>query len=195
VFRERQYLAERTGNAYTYQRQYTNEVGEKIADKLTNTAFTRMINGEPAKLTPKDSSAYANSLNSVMYFAFLPYFLQDPAVNISYQGKTTIKDIPYYELAVSFSADGGGKDFEDEYAYWFRQSDFTLDYLAYNFLVNGGGARFREAYNSREVNGIIFQDYINYKPSKDERAVLSFDDIYNAGGMDTLSLIVLEEVQ
>jgi hypothetical protein len=195
VFRKRQYLAERIGNTYICQRQYTNDAGEKIEDKMTNIAFTRMINGVPAKLTAKDSLAYANSLNSVMYFAFLPYFLQDPAVNISYHGKTTIKDIPYYELAVSFSEDGGGEDFEDQYAYWFRQSDFTLDYLAYNFLVNGGGARFREAYNSRKVNGIVFQDYVNYKPSKGEREVLRFDDIYNAGGMDTLSLIVLQNVQ
>ena len=29
--------------------------------------------------------------------------------------------------------------------------------------MNGGGVRFRSAYNSRNVGGIIFQDYVNYK--------------------------------
>lgn len=195
VFRGKSYSAERSGKYFTYLRSYVDKVGAVIDDELTNEAFSRKVDTTIRTLSSKDSLAYANSLNSVMYFAFLPYFLQDPAVNLGYKGTTTIKGEPYYEVSVRFSEDGGGKDFEDEYAYWFRQSNFQMDYLAYNFLVNGGGARFREAFNSRTIKGILFQDYINYKPANDQRDVLNFDAIYNAGGMDTLSLIGLEEVR
>lgn len=195
TFRERAYTAARTGAAFLYEREYTNEEGQVIRDALSPKTFSRTINGEVAQLSEKDSSAYANSLNSVMYFAFLPYFLTDPAVQLEYQGITNAFGQPHHELKVTFRADGGGKDFEDEYAYWFATDDFTLNYLAYNFLVNGGGARFREAYNARKVKGIVFQDYLNYKPQDEARRdILAFDDLFAKGQLDTLSRIDLEEV-
>lgn len=196
TFRERAYTAARAGGDFLYEREYTDQEGQTIKDALSPKTFSRTINGEVAQLSEKDSSAYANSLNSVMYFAFLPYFLTDPAVHLSYQGITAAFGEPHYELKVTFGEDGGGEDFEDEYAYWFAMDDFTLNYLAYNFLVNGGGARFREAYNARQIEGIIFQDYINYKP-KDEarRDILAFDELFAAGQLDTLSRIDLEEVK
>lgn len=196
TFRDREYIAERVGGQFMYQRTYTSKEGEYIEDTLSGSEFRRLVNGEPASLTEKDSSAYANSLNSVMYFAFLPYFLLDEAVNLEYQGVSTAFGRSHYELKVTFAEDGGGKDFEDEYAYWFSTDGFTLDYLAYNFLINGGGARFREAYNAREIKGVRVQDYINYKPlDANRRDVLAFDDLLQAGELDTLSHIELEEVR
>lgn len=194
TFREKQYKARKTAAGWTYERIYTNKENQQIADQLTPTGFTRYVDGEQAALSPKDSAGYANSLNSVLYFALLPHFLEDPAVQAEYQGVSTDFGKPYYELKVTFAENGGGKDFEDEYAYWFDAETFALDYLAYNFLVNGGGARFRQAYNQREVGGLRFADYINYKPSEDNRSVLDFDRRFQAGGMDTLSRIVLEQV-
>ena len=98
-------------------------------------------------------------------------------------------------MKVGFSEDGGGRDFDDEYVYWFKTSDFSLDYLAYNFQVDGGGARFRKAYNPRRVGGIRFVDYLNMKPQNDFRVVTAFDSLYEAGGLDSLSLIILEDVE
>lgn len=37
-----------------------------------------------------------------------------------------------------------------------------MDFLAYEYNVNGGGVLFREAFNSRMIEGMRFQDYINY---------------------------------
>ena len=195
VFRDRQYHAKRQGGQFVYERNYSNEEGQKIADRMTNTTFERKLNGAVQELDEKQRSSYSNSLNSVMYFAFLPYFLQDEAVQLEYHGMTHFGSQPHYELKVTFAEDGGGKDFEDEYVYWFSAENFQLNFLAYNFLVNGGGARFREAYNTREVEGILFQDYINYKPSEDRRDVLNFDSLFTVGALDTLSRIELEAVQ
>ena len=37
-------------------------------------------------------------------------------------------------------------------------------FFAYNYLTDGGGVRFRKAKNTRDINGFLFQDYVNYKP-------------------------------
>ncbi len=195
TFRDRVYQAQRQGSKFVYERSYTDKEGQAIADSMTNDSFQRRVNGEVVELTDKQYSSYSNSLNSVMYFAFLPYFLEDPAVKVEYQGIRDVNTEPHYQLKVTFAEEGGGKDFEDEYAYWFSTVDFNLNFLAYNFLVNGGGARFREAYNKREVGGVLFQDYINYKPSEDRRDVLMFDSLLEAQALDTLSRIELEDIQ
>lgn len=194
TFRERTYSLLREGGQFQYRREYTNEEGETVQDELTNQDFVRHINGQAVQLSAKDSSSYANSLNSVIYFALLPYLLHDPAVKLSYHGLTDALGGPHYEIGVTFSEDGGGKDFEDEYVYWIHQEDRTMDYLAYNFQVNGGGARFRKAFNAREEQGIRWQDYYNYKPRNGSMEVLLFDSLYAAGLMDSLSTIALEDI-
>jgi len=162
---------------------------------LNNKGLFREINGQKVSLSPKDSSAYSNSVNSVLYFALLPYFLNDPAVNATYLGEADIKGEPYHEIMVTFSKEGGGKDHEDEFVYWIHQERHTMDYLAYNYLTDGGGARFREAYNTRTVEGIRFADYINYKPEGDSRDVATFDSLFEAGKLEELSRIDSENVQ
>jgi hypothetical protein len=46
---------------------------------MTSEKFERAINGK-TKLSPADASKYSESLNSVIYFATLPYKLQDASV-------------------------------------------------------------------------------------------------------------------
>ncbi|HKK78630.1 MAG TPA: DUF6503 family protein [Phaeodactylibacter sp.] len=193
-FRKYAYEAERQGGQYRYTRTFVSEDGDTIRDQLTNDALRRSINGEPVELSAKDSAAYAGSVNSVVYFALLPYFLQDPAVQTEYLGETTIKGEAYDKIKVVFRQEGGGTDYEDEYVYWFHRGRHTMDYLAYNYQVNGGGARFREAYNVRNINGLRIADYRNYKPKGDSRAVATFDSLFEAGSLEQVSLIETENV-
>ena len=69
-----------------------------------------------------------------------------------------------------------------------------MDYLAYNYLTDGGGARFREAYNVRQIKGVRFADYINYEPEPETREVERFDSLYNEGKLKELSRIDTEDV-
>lgn len=194
-FRGRKYTATRSGSKFEYERLFKDTTGADIRDVLTNEGFYREVNGQRAQLSAKDSSAYANSVNSVIYFALLPYFLNDRAVIKEYLGEATILGKPYHKIRVTFRQEGGGKDFEDEYIYWFHMDLHTLDYLAYNYHVDGGGARFREAYAVRTSNGIQFADYRNYKPKTDNRNVAEFDALFENGGLEQLSLIELEHVR
>lgn len=194
-FRGRHYISARRGGQFTYERIFTDSTGQQIRDVLRNEGLFREADGQRVVLSSKDSSAYANSVNSVIYFALLPYYLNDPAANKVFLGEGTVKGEPYQKIKVTFRQDGGGKDFEDEFVYWFHRDRHTLDYFAYNYQVDGGGARFREAYNIREIEGIRFADYVNYKPRGGSMEVETFDSLFEAGDLEVLSRIENENIQ
>ena len=195
--RDKQYRALRDKGAYVYSRTFTvDSTGERVHDVLSNSGFKRTINDAPVDLPQERQEAFSASVNSVIYFALLPYFLNDAAVQKKYLGEATIKGEPYHKVQVSFSAEGGGEDHEDVYVYWIHQERHTMDYLAYNFKEEDGsiGTRFREAVNAREVNGVRFQDSINYT-SKEDMSLQHFDRAFEAGKLEKVSDINLEDVQ
>jgi hypothetical protein len=194
-FRERDYRAWRQGWRWHYTRSYTDTAGHHLRDLLSSGGLIREIDGQPVSLSAKDSSAYANSVNSVLYFALLPYFLNDEAVIKEYDRAVEIKGQPYHRLRVSFREEGGGKDYDDEYLYWFHRDSLTLDYLAYSYHTDGGGQRFREAFNPRTVNGIRFADYRNYKPQAKGARLEQLDSLFQQGELEQLSLIENENIR
>ncbi|MEM1121266.1 MAG: DUF6503 family protein [Bacteroidota bacterium] len=187
---------------YSFQNNYGNyrytstkmKDGQKIVDVLTNEGFTRYIDGVEQNLLSKDALKFGNSLNSVIYFAQLPYKLDDPAVTQKEIGTTTIKGKSYKLVEVTFAEEGGGTDYDDTYYYWINQKTHLIDYLAYNFHVNGGGVRFRSAYNPRKVGGIHFQDYINYKADKGT-PLADLPELYEKGQLKELSKIELAHIR
>lgn len=191
-FRDRFYKIDRSANTFTYSTQFTDSLGNHFRE-LTNDGFAERINNEQVVLSAKDSMAFAESLNSVVYFALLPSFLHDDAVNSTLDGEDEIDGKEYYRVRVSFDEEGGGEDFDDIYLYWFDKSDFSMDYLAYSFHVNKGGSRFRVATNSRRVNGILFQDYTNLKGPGPDSLDYIFN-MYKSGQLPVLSQIELNRL-
>ncbi len=186
-FREKQYAFVHDHGNFVYSVIY-NDNGKVILDELKNGTFSRKINGAPTELTQKEISKYAEALNSVIYFATLPYKLRDKAVNKSYGGETTIKGKNYDILEITFDQKGGGKDHDDEFTYWIDSDTKHIQYLAYRYSSSGGGVRFRSAYNPRMVSGIRFQDYINYE-APIGTALDSLPKLYEAGKLKELSKI------
>ena len=193
-FRGKSYSAVRKSESYTYTRTFIDSL-ELVEDVLINsTDFTRMINGDTIDLADTMVTKYSNSVNSVLYFVQLPYLLNDPAVVKSYEGTQTIEKTLYDVIKVQFKSSGGGEDFEDEYRYWFNQKTSMLDYMAYNYLTDGGGVRFREAYNRSERYGITFQDYINYEVPLGT----PLDDVpemFRKGELNELSRIINQNIE
>ena len=114
-------------------------------------------------------------------------------VNKKLLGETQIGHRQYYKVEVTFDQKDGGKDFEDIYIYWIDKETFKPDYLAYEFRVDGGGSRFREAFNERIINGIRFVDYKNYKADADI-SVYELESLFKSQKLEPLSTIRLEEV-
>ncbi|MEN7547677.1 DUF6503 family protein [Rapidithrix thailandica] len=194
-FRGKHYTASRKGGLYIYTREFKDSLGNSIIDKLDNEGFVRSINGEKSEIPQEKSLAYSNSVNSVIYFTLLPFGLNDPAVNTEDLGVVNVKGEPYHKIKITFDQEGGGTDYEDEYIYWVHQQKHTVDFLAYSYHVNGGGIRFREAINRQTIQGIIFQDYINYKPDNKDIAIENIDRLFEAGELKELSRIENKNIE
>ena len=165
-FRDRHYIAQRVGGRYSYERVFQDpkDSTKMVHDFLFNEGFKREINKQPVTIPDSMARKYSSSVNSVLYFALLPYGLNDPAVNKKLLGTTTLDGVTYYKIEITFGPEGG-EDYEDAFYYWIHKKNFTVDYLAYSYEESDGrDIRFRKAINSRTMQGILFQDYINYKP-------------------------------
>ncbi len=194
TFRDANYTARQQGGDYLFTRQFPDSLGG-ITDSLSNAGLSRTVAGKEVDLPAEDSAAYANSVNSVIYFAKLPYKLNDAAVNKELIGEATIGGEPYYEIEVTFEQESGGTDYQDRYIYWIHREDYTMDYLAYRFHVDGGGTRFREKKNVRTVNGIRFADYNNFGGPDMQRPLEEYGTYFEAGTLAKVSEINLENVE
>lgn len=195
TFRDKSYELLRDSTEYTYKRSFSDSLGE-VTDVLVNsTDFTRFINGKEVPVAEEWANKYSNSVNSVHYFFQLPLGLTDGAAIKKFRGMTTIGGQAYYEVQVTFNEEGGGEDFEDVFLYWFNKETLLIDYLAYSYLTDGGGVRFREAINKQTLNGMVFQDYINYKPEKKSESLANLKTLFEAGKLIELSRIENEAIR
>ncbi len=192
-FRKRHFRAKISSGQYVYERTFRGTEG-LVTDVWSNDKFKRMIDQKEIKLDQQNLRTYRTATNSVIYFALLPFHLDDPVVNRQLMRSVEIKGKTYYKVEMTYDENAGGEDFENVYVYWINKDDFTIDYLAYSFNINGGGVRFREAYNQRDVNGIRFQDYRNYTIDKDFPAQ-ELDYAFQTDQLKLLSEIVLDNVK
>ena len=192
-FRDRHYISRRNGGLFKHERILIDSTGT-TRDILNNEGLTREFNGVKIEVPDTMRAKYASSTNSVIYFALLPYGLNDLAVNKKYLGEKEINGKQYYKIEITFQQEGGGEDHSDVFHYWINKESFVIDYLSYLYHTDGGGVRLREAYNRRVVNGITFQDYINYKPKDETISLEELESLYLAGELVELSRIELVNV-
>lgn len=184
-FRDHQYKLYRDSTFTVYTR-----IKDSIADVLhSRTGFKRLINDIPVALADSIANKYSASVNSVLYFFQLPYVLKDPAVQKDYLGTTIFKEKEYHILKITFKEEGGGEDFEDEFRYWINTESLEIDYLAYSYQTDDGGIRFREAYNKVRIDGILFQDYRNFKPESLQTPLDSLPHLFEREELELLSKI------
>ncbi|MEY3647754.1 MAG: hypothetical protein RLZ13_639 [Bacteroidota bacterium] len=194
-FRGTHYSIFKSPTAFEYSREFTDSTGQ-VVDVLNNEGFTRKVNGVLIDtLTEERIGAFSRSVNSVAYFAFLPYGLNDAAAIKTYLGQTDVKGKKYNLIKVTFQAEGGGEHFEDEFLYWFGVDDSKMDYMAYSYHTDGGGVRMRDVRATREVGGIRFQDYNNLKAARKETPLDSMQVLYETGALVKLSEINLENIK
>ncbi|MEO9966139.1 MAG: DUF6503 family protein [Reichenbachiella sp.] len=195
-FRDKHYAVQRKPEGVIYLRLFEDDSLGRVKDVLLNsTELTRYVNDTLVELTDEWKFKYANSVNSVLYFFQLPYGLNDPAVNKKYLGQKVINEQLYEKIRITFKQEDGGKDYEDVFVYWINAKTSTLDFLAYSYLTDGGGVRFRQAINRRKIGGMIFQDYINFRPIDDKADVESLDEMFISASLIELSMIVNENIE
>lgn len=192
-FRDKQYRSARDNGRFLLERTFVQD-SFQVRDVITNNGFQRFLNDSLAQVVDSMAVKYSNSVNSVHYFAYLPYGLNDEAVNKELLEGVEINGTPYYKIKVWFDQEGGGTDFEDVFLYWINKNTSKVDFLAYEYHTNGGGIRFREAYNRRTIDGIDFTDYRNFKPRSKEASLYELDSLFQQDDLELLSVIELKEV-
>ncbi|WP_044398602.1 DUF6503 family protein [Lacinutrix sp. Hel_I_90] len=193
TFRDKTYKANRHFGRYELDRLFLDEK-DTIRDVLNNNTFERYVNSKKVAVSDSIAKGYSSSVNSVHYFSLLPYGLNGKAVNKTLLDTVSVLNKKYYKIKVTFDKESGGEDFEDVFIYWISTDAFNVDYLAYEYAVNGGGKRFRAAYNARFIDSIRFVDYNNYKPLNTEVNLQSLDSLFEAKQLKLLSKIELERI-
>lgn len=193
VFRGRKYRFKNNEAAFEYSVEDTTKA-KVIKDVLSNESFLRYVSGKQVELSNLQKIKSKQALNSVIYFATLPNKLKDGAVNKKFIETTKSKGETYDVIEVTFDQKGGGEDHEDQFYYWVNQKTHKIDYLAYNYKVNGGGIRFRSVFNRTIVDGIVFQDYINWKAPKDT-PLKDLIKLHEKRALKEVSRIILEQIE
>lgn len=193
-FRGNHYNARISDKGNVYKR-ISHENGNELEDIVTSNTYIRRVNHKEVKVQEDSlSNVFAGETRSVVYFALLPYAANNEVVSKHLMPSIKIKGESYYKVEVAYGKNGGGKNFENIFVYWINQKTYAIDYLAYSYYINGGGVRFREAYNQREVNGILFQDYVNYTIDNDFPAH-ELDYAFQTNQLREISRIELENIQ
>ena len=193
-FRGRHYISKRKNGNFEYTRISKDSTGQIVDSYSNSSRLERTRDGISEEVPDSLSIKIMNSINSVNYFVLLPYGLNDAAVNKKLINEVTLKGEPYFKIQVTFDQEDGGTDFEDIFLYWIHKTTFSMDYLAYQYFTDGGGLRFREAFNTRVINGLRFSDYRNYKPADKGVELVELDELFEADKLQLLSVIETENI-
>ena len=194
TFRGDRFTVERDGGRFSYTRSWTDSTGTAVRDVLSNDGLTRTVAGDTVALAEREFLIAEEAVNSVVYFFLLPYPLTDPAVQARLVGADTLRGSSYDRVEVTFEQEGGGRDYQDVFLYWFHRDDATMDFFAYSYEDSGGGARFRQALNPRVVDGVRVVDHLNFEADP-TRPLDGLGQLWAADSLALLSEIVHEGVE
>lgn len=161
-FRGDHYTVRQESGQFRYERAYTDSTGARVQEVLSNDSLYRRVDGARVTLSEEERRGMETTVNSVVYFALLPFPLSDPAVQARALSADTLEGQAYDVVEVTFQEEGGGRDYEDRFVYWFHPETRVMDYLAYYYHTDGSGSRFRKAVNPRTVEGVRVADYVNF---------------------------------
>jgi|SRR6476659_1925392 len=191
-FRQYHFNIQLKGSDYFYERTFTDDSLGKVKDQLSNHGFVREVNGLVVPQTEADSLKYAQSVNSVAYFALLPLKLNDPAVEKDYLRTIAVNGKTYDEIKVNFKKEQGGKHYGDTFYFWFDQLDHSMDFFAYS----EGGIRFRAVRTINRSGNLKIQDYDNLTSKEGEKLPLEdYGKLFEQDKLVKLSEIAINNLE
>lgn len=111
-FRGKHFTVTHDGGRFQYDRDYVDSSGT-VHEVLNNDELYREVDGARVSVEGKARDTMEEDINSVVYFALLPYRLNDRAVYKRYLGPATIGGESYDMVEITFRPDGGGRDYHD----------------------------------------------------------------------------------
>lgn len=165
-------------------------------NRTPNAAFRDSVQANAASIV----RAAETQLNSVVYFALLPYNLADPAVRLKRLDDAAFDGRTHRAVEVTFGQDGGGRDHDDRFVYWFDADTGLLRALAYRFHTGDGGTRFRRVSNvhrvpvsGRAATHVLLNDYAAYTDTTLGDRIEAYPQRLGAATMQRLPDIATEQ--
>ncbi len=180
------------GGAFDLEASGPVSAGERRV-RITNDRVEWWQNGEPMPVGADREQPLRDWVMARIYFCFLPFRLDDPAVHKQDLGVETWNGRPLHKVKVGF-ASGSSTSARDEYVYWFDPASGRLEQFAYSYATGGGGLRFRRAFNHRRIGGIGFFDQENLGVEGPDLSVDLITPGYVASEMRPVSTITLDEI-
>lgn len=194
-FRDVPFEVVRDDGRFHYQRTVMDSLGRPVVQVMENEGTWIEVDGERREVDDATRRSIETAVNSVVYFGFLPFRLDDPSVQLRDLGTAELEGEPYRKIEVTFAQEGGGRDWDDRFLYWFHTEDDTLDYLAYREQNEARTTRFRRAVNRREVGPLLLQDYENYTMEGGIDDIADYDRLFEAGELTLVSMVEFDDVQ
>jgi hypothetical protein len=185
-----------------YQHTVTREEdGVKV--RATNDTVELWESGTVKPVPPEDEARRRRFVAARVYFAFLPYRLNDPGVEKLDLGIVDWQGRKLHRVRIRFGAPraaGGDPGAEtgqtsDEYMYWFDPESGEVVYFAYDFVGEPSGIRFRRAINPRRIGGILFFDQENIGLDGDGLDVGAIDPDFVSARLKPISIVELRDIQ
>lgn len=167
--------------------------GRNRTVRADNDSVSVLRDGEPLVVLAAAKQALRDWATARIYFAFLPYRLEDAGVVQQDLGIELWAGRRLHRVKVSFLP-GTGTDAGDEYLYWFDPDTARLEQFAYSFEGRPGGLRFRRLSNYRRVGGILFFDQSNLGVEGDGLDVDEISPGFVERRMRPVSEIALSEI-
>lgn len=181
------------GVEYDFDVRGATREGERRV-RSTHASVELWLDGAAQTIPAGDAQRYRDWAMARVYFCFLPYRLADPGVHHTDQGTEQWGERTLHRVKVTF-AEGSSTDADDEYVYWFDPETGRVEQFAYSYATNGGGLRFRRAFDHRRVGGILFFDQENLGVEGPDLSVDQIDSEFVEQGMRSISTVELRNIR
>jgi hypothetical protein len=158
--------------------------------RLTNDRAELWQDGNPVAVTDDDRARQQSFVFQRVYFAFLPFRLNDPGVYKEDRGLVDWQGRTLHEVLVSFEPHSSAGA-ESQYMYWFDPETGRLEQFAYDYE---DGLRFQVATNHRRVGGVLFFDRENFGLNAEGLTVKAIDPSYVSEELRAISTIELRNL-
>lgn len=162
--------------------------------RITNESVERWENGTPVPVPAEDEQALRDWVMARVYFAFLPFRLDDDSVYKEDLGLERWGDRDLHKVKVTFKP-GTSTDADDQYLYWFDPTSGQVEQFAYSYGGSNPGLRFRRAFNHRRIGGILFFDQENLGIEGEGLRVDQLDSAFVAKRLRQVSTVTLRNIE
>jgi hypothetical protein len=169
--------------------------------RATNDRVELWESGVAKPVPPEDEARRRRFVSARVYFAFLPFRLNDPGVQKLDLGIVDWEGRPLHEVRIRFTSqtatgDAGAETGQtsDEYMYWLDPQTGEVVFFAYDFVGEPSGLRFRRAVNLRRIGGILFFDQENLGLDGDGLDVGQVDPAFVEAKLEPISTVELRDI-